>query len=89
MAGALAGPRGGSWVRGAFGEQLGQKLADGFGAAAVGYSRRFSYPAVSPEVINQTDKTQPAMLAAGVAVWRIWRERSGQTPAVMANAPAM
>ncbi len=26
------------------------------------------------ELINQTDKTQPIMLAAGVATWRLWQE---------------
>jgi [acyl-carrier-protein] S-malonyltransferase len=35
--------------------------------------------------LNQTDRTQPAMLAAGVAVWRIWRARGGKRPAVMAG----
>lgn len=35
--------------------------------------------------LNQTDKTQPAMLAAGVAVWRIWQARQGRMPAVMAG----
>jgi [acyl-carrier-protein] S-malonyltransferase len=37
------------------------------------------------EELNQTDKTQPAMLAAGVAVWRVWQEQGGATPAVMAG----
>ena len=37
------------------------------------------------EELNQTDKTQPAMLAAGVAVWRVWQERGGALPAVMAG----
>lgn len=35
--------------------------------------------------LNQTDKTQPAMLAAGVAVWRLWQESGGSVPAVMAG----
>lgn len=37
------------------------------------------------EDLNRTDRTQPAMLAAGVAVWRIWRARAGGMPAVMAG----
>jgi [acyl-carrier-protein] S-malonyltransferase len=37
------------------------------------------------EVLNQTDKTQPAMLAAGIAVWRVWQEQGGTAPAVMAG----
>ncbi len=35
--------------------------------------------------LNQTGKTQPAMLAAGVAVWRVWLARQGKIPAVMAG----
>jgi [acyl-carrier-protein] S-malonyltransferase len=35
--------------------------------------------------LNQTDRTQPAMLAAGVAVWRVWREEGGPQPAFMAG----
>ncbi|WJW74247.1 ACP S-malonyltransferase [Thiohalobacter sp. IOR34] len=37
------------------------------------------------EALNQTDRTQPAMLAAGVAVWRVWQEQGGATPALMAG----
>jgi [acyl-carrier-protein] S-malonyltransferase len=35
--------------------------------------------------LDQTDRTQPAMLAAGVAVWRVWRAQGGERPAVMAG----
>ena len=35
--------------------------------------------------LNSTDVTQPAMLAAGVAVWRIWQARGGTQPAVLAG----
>jgi len=35
--------------------------------------------------LNQTDKTQPAMLAAGVAMYRAWQNRSDITPAIMAG----
>lgn len=35
--------------------------------------------------LNRTDVTQPAMLAAGVAVWRVWQERGGQTPHLLAG----
>lgn len=37
------------------------------------------------EELNKTENTQPAMLAAGVAVWRAWRESGGNTPAMMAG----
>ena len=35
--------------------------------------------------LNQTQNTQPAMLAAGVAVWRIWCQQSQVRPAFMAG----
>ncbi len=35
--------------------------------------------------LNQTDRTQPAMLAAGVSVWRVWQASSGAAPSVMAG----
>ena len=33
------------------------------------------------ETLNATERTQPAMLAAGTAVWRVWRARGGSVPA--------
>jgi [acyl-carrier-protein] S-malonyltransferase len=35
--------------------------------------------------LNRTEKTQPAMLAAGVAAWRVWRGRGGTSPSVLAG----
>lgn len=35
------------------------------------------------EELNTTERTQPAMLAAGIATWRLWAERNGATPAVV------
>lgn len=35
--------------------------------------------------LNQTDKTQPAMLAAGVATWRVWCAQGGPKPILMAG----
>lgn len=37
------------------------------------------------EALNQTVNTQPAMLAAGVAVYRTWLGQGGAAPAVMAG----
>ena len=37
------------------------------------------------ERLNQTEITQPAMLAAGVATWRAWRAASGSSPDFMAG----
>ncbi|GAB2611431.1 ACP S-malonyltransferase [Novilysobacter erysipheiresistens] len=35
--------------------------------------------------LNQTEFTQPALLAAGVAVWRLWQARGGALPARLAG----
>jgi [acyl-carrier-protein] S-malonyltransferase len=37
------------------------------------------------EALNATERTQPAMLAAGVATWRVWRARGGALPAVVSG----
>ncbi len=37
------------------------------------------------ESLNRTVNTQPVMLAAGVAVWRVWSRLSGAVPAVAAG----
>ena len=39
-----------------------------------------------PEVeLNRTENTQPALLAASVAVWRVWQEARGPLPAQLAG----
>jgi [acyl-carrier-protein] S-malonyltransferase len=35
--------------------------------------------------LGNTEKTQPAMLAAGVATWRVWRGHGGPMPVAMAG----
>ncbi len=35
--------------------------------------------------LNQTERTQPAMLAADVAAWQIWRHNNGATPSAFAG----
>jgi len=37
------------------------------------------------ERLNQTEVTQPAMLAAGVATWRVWQSQSDKLPELMAG----
>ena len=39
----------------------------------------------SAEELNQTHNTQPAMLAAGVALWKVWGAQSDVRPACMAG----
>jgi len=37
------------------------------------------------ETLTQTVNTQPVMLTAGIAVWRLWLEKGGRQPAVVAG----
>jgi len=37
------------------------------------------------DLLNQTVNTQPAMLAADVAVWRVWQAAGGTAPALLAG----
>ncbi|MEI2429092.1 ACP S-malonyltransferase [Lysobacter yananisis] len=37
------------------------------------------------EMLNRTEYTQPALLAAGVAVWRLWQAGGGAQPALLAG----
>jgi len=37
------------------------------------------------EQLSETERTQPAMLAAGVAVWRAWKRHGGRAPDMLAG----
>ncbi|MFF7706825.1 ACP S-malonyltransferase [Pseudomonas sp. NPDC007930] len=37
------------------------------------------------ELLNQTDKTQPAILTASIALWRLWQAQGGAQPAYVAG----
>jgi [acyl-carrier-protein] S-malonyltransferase len=37
------------------------------------------------ELLGATERTQPAMLTAGVATWRVWRKHGGPMPSAMAG----
>lgn len=37
------------------------------------------------EMLNRTEYTQPALLAAGVAVWRLWQAQGGAQPALLSG----
>lgn len=65
-----------------------QKLVlDTFGEAseALGYDL-WALTQQGPEAqLNQTDKTQPAILAASIALWRLWQAEGGAKPAFVAG----
>jgi len=37
------------------------------------------------EDLNQTDRTQPALLCSSVALWRLWQEKGAEQPVIMAG----
>ncbi len=60
-------------------------IQDTFGeaSAVLGYDL-WQLAAQGPaERLNGTECTQPAMLAAAIATWRVWRDRGGAQPAVV------
>ncbi|TBU86429.1 ACP S-malonyltransferase [Phytopseudomonas dryadis] len=54
-------------------------------SAALGYDLWALTQQGPEEQLNQTDKTQPAILAASVALWRLWLAESGARPAYVAG----
>lgn len=37
------------------------------------------------DALNETDKTQPALLTSSVALWRLWEQQGGEKPAYVAG----
>jgi [acyl-carrier-protein] S-malonyltransferase len=52
-------------------------------SAVLGYDLAALVAQGPEERLNSTECTQPAMLAAGIATWRLWREREGPEPEVV------
>jgi len=53
--------------------------------AALGYDL-WTLVANGPDVeLNQTHRTQPALLTASVAIWRLWQQQGGDTPVYLAG----
>ncbi|HTX25295.1 MAG TPA: ACP S-malonyltransferase [Steroidobacteraceae bacterium] len=73
--GMLAALAGSDEVRGAFAEA----------SAVLGFDLWALTQAGPESLLNATENTQPAMLCAGVAVWRLWRGRGGAEPLAMAG----
>ncbi|MEH6822584.1 MAG: ACP S-malonyltransferase [Motiliproteus sp.] len=54
-------------------------------SAVLGYDL-WSLTQSGPEAeLNSTDKTQPALLVAGVAIWRLWQQQGGEQPGLLAG----
>ena len=54
-------------------------------SAALGYDLWERISRGPAEALNATACTQPAMLAAGVATWRLWRASGGPAPALVSG----
>lgn len=54
-------------------------------SAVLGYDLWALVSTGPSETLNQTEKTQPALLAASVALWRLWLSLGGKKPAMMAG----
>jgi [acyl-carrier-protein] S-malonyltransferase len=82
-------PGQGSQSLGMLGELAGQQplIREAFAEASEGAGADlWSLSQQGPEDrLNQTEFTQPALLAAGVAVWRAWRQQGGAQPLVLAG----
>jgi [acyl-carrier-protein] S-malonyltransferase len=55
------------------------------GSQALGFDLAQLIAQGPAERLNATEYTQPAMLVAGVATWRAWREQGGAAPEVVAG----
>ncbi|WP_068826653.1 ACP S-malonyltransferase [Pseudomonas sp. BMS12] len=62
-------------------------VRDTFGEAsdALGYDLWALTQSGPEERLNETDKTQPAILAASIALWRLWLAQDGVRPAFVAG----
>lgn len=67
--------------------QVSQKVQDTFAEASqvLGFDLWQLVQIGPAEALNQTVNTQPALLAAEVAIWRVWCERTQVRPAWMAG----
>jgi [acyl-carrier-protein] S-malonyltransferase len=54
-------------------------------SAALGYDLWQLCQNGPEELLGSTERTQPAMLAAGVATWRVWHQHGGPLPDLMAG----
>ena len=54
-------------------------------SAVLGYDLWLLCQQGPEESLGQTERTQPAMLTAGVATWRAWRKHGGPMPSAMAG----
>ncbi|PSJ47807.1 [acyl-carrier-protein] S-malonyltransferase [Zobellella endophytica] len=61
------------------------KLTFAEASAALGYDLAELVLNGPADELNKTWRTQPALLTASVALWRLWQQQGGATPTVMAG----
>lgn len=54
-------------------------------SAALGYDMWKLVQRGAQEELNLTEKTQPILLTASVALWRVWQQRDGSQPSLLAG----
>lgn len=54
-------------------------------SAALGYDLWALTQEGPAEELNRTDRTQPAILCASIALWRLWQAEGGAQPAFVAG----
>lgn len=54
-------------------------------SAALGYDLWALTQQGPAEELNKTQQTQPALLTASVALYRVWQQHGGKAPAMMAG----
>src|SRR6187431_610497 len=62
---------------------VGQTFAEA--SEVLGYDLWALVQTGAQDAINLTERTQPLLLTASVAVWRVWQEKNGTQPALMAG----
>jgi [acyl-carrier-protein] S-malonyltransferase len=69
----------------AYGDAPGMRATFAEASAALGEDLWQMVAEGPAERLAQTVNTQPVMLTAGIAVWRLWREQGGRLPAFVAG----
>lgn len=72
-------------MMGAYGESAVVRATFDEASAALGDDLWAMVAEGPAELLTQTVNTQPVMLTAGIAVWRLWLEMGGKKPVVMAG----
>jgi len=80
---ALLFPGQGSQAVGMLSAQASPEVEASFRAASdvLGWDVLGLVRAGPAEELNRTERTQPALLAAGIALWRVWTAQGGPAPA--------